>query len=50
MSDNEIVVSKPDYKNQVKFGWCKTGYHKLCLRTSSSHTCACECHESKNNE
>jgi hypothetical protein len=45
VSDKEIVVKPTDTKNEVKFGWCKTGYHTLCLKMSSTHTCACDCHK-----
>jgi len=33
------------YSTKAKFGWCLTGQHKSCRKTSPTGTCGCDCHK-----
>lgn len=43
--DSSLISSEFKVNTNSKFGWCLTGHHKTCIKTSvNKDVCSCECH------
>lgn len=46
-SSKPKIVDAPIVEGEekaVKFGWCSTGHHDICIVEFPGHRCKCECH------